>query len=68
MKNENSLLSLSRLGLRKNTILYFGGFGGEKVQKVQRSTKSSSMLLQIAVHLQHSVLFGKDGRFSAHPK
>jgi hypothetical protein len=25
-------------------------------------------LLQIAIHLQHSVLFGKDGRFSAHPK
>jgi hypothetical protein len=25
-------------------------------------------LLQISIHLQHSVLFGKDGRFSAHPK
>jgi hypothetical protein len=37
-------LQTNPVGLRKNTILYFGGFGGEKVQKVQRSTKSSSML------------------------
>jgi hypothetical protein len=29
------------IGLRKNTILYFGGFGGEKVQRKYKNFRKS---------------------------